>query len=72
MIMTTEQVINSFTNLYNNLTDKGIIVLMCGKNQSKEISDCFSRDLNSNLIFSRELNRKVLMLLYKSGQKILN
>ena len=54
----TEQVINSFTNLYNNLTDKGIIVLMCGKNQSKEISDCFSRDLNSNLIFSRELNRK--------------
>lgn len=47
----TEQVINSFTNLYNNLTDKGIIVLMCGKNQSKEISDCFSRDLNSNLIF---------------------
>ena len=54
----TEQVINSFTNLYNNLTDKGIIVLMCGKNQSKEISDCFSKDLNSNLIFSRELNRK--------------
>ena len=54
----TEQVINSFTNLDNNLTDKGITVLMCGKNQSKEISDCFSKDLNSNLIFSRELNRK--------------
>ena len=31
---------------------------MCGKNQNKEISDCFSKDLNSNLIFSRELNRK--------------
>lgn len=54
----TEGVIESFKNLYSNLTVKGIIVLMCGKSQSYEISNCFSEDLNSNLIFSRELNRK--------------
>ena len=54
----TEEVIESFKNLYSNLTAKGIIVLMCGKSQNYEISNCFLEDLNSNLIFSRELNRK--------------
>lgn len=37
----TEQVINSFTNLYNNLTDKGIIVLMCGKIKAKKLVIAF-------------------------------
>lgn len=54
----TEQVIEAFKNLYKNLNDKGMIVLMCGVDQSKDIMQCFVNDLNSNLLFSKNINRK--------------
>lgn len=54
----TEQVICSFKNFYNNLTQMGIIVLMCGIDQNHEIFECFKNDLDSNLLFSKNLNRK--------------
>lgn len=54
----TWQVVETFRNLYNNLNEKGIIVLMCGESQSEEIFNCLIKDLNSNLLFSKKLNRK--------------
>lgn len=54
----TNHIVDTMKNLYTNLNDKGIIVLMCGENQSEEISNCFIDDLNSNIIFSKKLNRK--------------
>lgn len=54
----TGQVVEAFRNLYNNLNEKGIIVLMCGECQDREIFNCLNNDLNSNLLFSKKLNRK--------------
>lgn len=54
----TESVIDAIKNIYNNLNEKGVIVLMCGSKQSEEISNCLKKDLNSNMLFIKELNRK--------------
>lgn len=54
----TPKIINTIENLYDNLTEKGIVVLMCGENQSEPISQCLGQSLNSNKIFSKKLNRK--------------
>ena len=54
----TDSVVSAMKNLYSSLNDKGIVVLMCGENQTKKISNCFEDDLNSNMIFSKKLNRK--------------
>lgn len=54
----TEHVVAAMKNLYSNLTSKGIVVLMCGENQTEQISKCFEQDLNSNMLFSKKVNRK--------------
>lgn len=54
----TKSVVESIKNVYSNLDEKGIIVLMCGTQQSQEITNCLKEDLNSNLLFNKKLNRK--------------
>lgn len=54
----TDSVVEAIKNVYANLDEKGIIVLMCGAQQSHDIANCLKEDLNSNLLFKKELNRK--------------
>ena len=54
----TASVVESIKNVYSNLDEKGLIVLMCGVRQSNDIAKCLKEDLNSNLLFKKELNRK--------------
>lgn len=54
----TEKIVKAMKNIYPNLSDKGIIVLMCGEKQSEQIIKYFANELNSNMIFSKKLNRK--------------
>ena len=54
----TDSVVEAIKNVYANLDEKGIIVLMCGALQSHDIANCLKEDLNSNLLFKKELNRK--------------
>ena len=54
----TESVVKAIKNIYANLDEKGIVVLMCGAQQNQDIANCLKEDLNSNLLFTKELNRK--------------
>ncbi len=53
-----EDIKATLSNMYNNLNKNAIIVFMCSSSQSEELEKFLSANLESNLIFKKQLNRK--------------